>query len=212
MYVPKRFAETRLEALQELIGSCPFGTLITMTTQGLEANHIPFVLKADPGPYGALQGHVAQANSQWKDFDPDVEALVVFQGPQAYISPSWYPTIQETGKVVPTWNYMVVHAYGKLRVIQDQDWLQRHVEELTDQQERRREEPWHVSDAPPEFTTKLMHAIVGVEIHVSRLVGKWKLGQNRSIEDQMGLMKGLSMEDDADALSMARYLREHERG
>lgn len=209
VYVPKHFQEERPEVLLGFLRSCPFGTLVTKTKDsGLEANSIPFVLKNDPPPQGTLQGHVARANAQWKSFDPDLEALVIFQGPQSYISPSWYPTKQETGKVVPTWNYVTVHAYGKLRIIEDPDWLAKHVDELTRQHEDGREEPWSVADAPFDFTEKLLHAIVGVEIRIARLVGKWKLGQNRSLDDQMGMLKGLENERDASALSMARYLKE----
>ena len=206
MYTPKPFAEDRPEVLQHLIRSSPFGTLVTITSDGLQASHIPFVLKPAPPPYGALQGHVARANSQWRTSSPDAEALVIFLGPESYITPSWYPTKQETGKVVPTWNYVVVHAYGKLRVIEDEAWLKRHVEELTDQLEHMREAPWRVSDVPRDFTSTLLRAIVGLEIEMSRLVGKWKLGQNRSIEDQLGVLKGLRAEDTPSASSMVQAM------
>lgn len=211
MYLPKPFAEERPEVLHDFIRTSPFGTLVTMTADGLEASHIPFVLKTEPRPLGTLQGHVARGNGQWRDSSLDTEALVIFMGPESYITPSWYPTKQQTGKVVPTWNYVVVHAYGQLRVIEDEAWLERHVEELTVQQEHRREEPWHVSDAPREFTSKLLRAIVGVEIEVSRLLGKWKLGQNRSAEDQAGVLEGLSAESHPAASSMVRYLKNRDR-
>lgn len=212
MYIPKHFSEDRLEALQTLIRKSPFGTLVTTTTDGLEASHIPFVLKPDPLSLGTLQGHVARGNSQWRNSSLDMEALVIFLGPESYITPSWYPTKQETGKVVPTWNYVVVHAYGQLQVIEDKEWLQRHVEELTFQQEHGREEPWRVSDAPHEYTSKLLRAIVGVEIQLSRLLGKWKLSQNRSAEDQAGVLEGLNAEASPSALAMVRCMesRDHD--
>lgn len=206
MYVPKHFAEDRLEVLHDLIRSRAFGTLVTLTPDGLGASHVPFVLKADPAPLGTLQGHLARANAQWKRSSPDVEALVIFHGPDAYITPSWYPTKRETGKVVPTWNYIVVHAHGKLEVIEDEDWLQSHVEELTNQCERGRPEPWKVSDAPAGFASKLLKGIVGVQIELSRLEGKWKLGQNRPQADQQGVFEGLKAEWDAASRAMAEYL------
>lgn len=206
MYVPKHFAETRPEILVEFIRTYPFGTLVTMTPRGIEANPIPFVFKPESAPNGILQGHLARANSQWETFDPDVEALVVFQGPDAYITPSWYPTKQETRKAVPTWNYVTVHVYGQLRVTHDQEWLRRHVEELTHQHERDRPEPWHVSDAPADYTTKMLRGIVGVEVQVSRLVGKWKLGQNRPIKDQEGMAAGLRADGGDPSESLLRFL------
>lgn len=206
MYVPKHFKEERPEVMHQLMRSYPFGTLVTMNFDGPEASHLPFVLDIAPPPYGTLRGHIARANPQWSNLSPDVEALVIFQGPQAYISPSWYATKQETGKVVPTWNYAVVHAYGKLRIMHDQRWLLDHVEQLTNQQESGRKKSWKVSDAPVDFTNKLLHAIVGIELEVSRLIGKWKLGQNRPLADQTGVMKGLSADGDAFALSMLRLL------
>lgn len=207
MYVPKHFAESRPEVLHGFIRSRPFGTLITMTARGLEASHIPFVLKSNPAPFGTLQGHLARANSQWEDFTPNVEALVIFNGPDAYITPSWYPTKHETGKAVPTWNYIVAHAYGKLQVIEDEGWLQTHVEELTNQHEQNRAVPWKVSDAPVDYTAKLLKGIVGVEIELSRLEGKWKLGQNRPEADQLGIIEGLKAERDLSSRSMEEYLR-----
>jgi len=206
MYVPKHFAETRPEIMHKLIRSYPFGTLITMTSHGLEASHIPFVFKPDPAPFGTLQGHLARANSQWKVSTPDVEALVIFNGPDAYITPSWYPTKRDTGKAVPTWNYVVVHAYGKLQVIEDEDWLKTHVEELTNQHEQGRDEPWKVSDAPADYTARLLKGFVGVQIELTRLEGKWKLGQNRSEADRQGVFEGLKAESDVTSRSMVEYM------
>jgi transcriptional regulator len=206
MYVPSHFAETRTEVLQQLIREHAQAVLVTLGSGGLSANHIPFELDPDPAPFGTLRGHVARANPVWHDFSKDVEALVVFQGAQAYISPSWYETKKQTGKVVPTYNYIVVHAHGALRVVQDQAWLRALVERLTNRFEGQKAEPWRVSDAPGEFVDKLLGAIVGLEIPVTRLIGKWKLSQNRPQADRDGVVRGLSESADADQLAMARLV------
>lgn len=208
MYVPKQFAETDSDKMVEFIRAYPLGTLVTMTSRGIEANPIPFVFKSNSATAGILEGHLARANSQWETFRSDVEALVIFQGPDAYITPSWYATKRETGKAVPTWNYVTVHAYGQLRVTHDQEWLRRHVGELTDQHERLRVEPWHVSDAPADYTTKMLRAIVGVELQISRLVGKWKLGQNRPRKDQDGMVAGLWANGEERSKSLLGFLLE----
>ncbi len=208
MYVPKHFSETRPERLVALIRSAPFGTLVTVTAEGIEASHVPFVHKPDPAPWGTIEAHLARNNTQWETLDASVEALVIFQGPDAYITPSWYASKRETGRAVPTWNYVVVHAYGPLRVIQDPGWLRRHVEELTDQQERGRPHPWRVTDAPAEYLENMLKAIVGVQIPISKVVGKWKLGQNRSLADRQGMLAGLAGQDDPSAHALVPYLRE----
>lgn len=208
MYVPSHFEETRTEVLHRLIREHSQAALVTLGSGGLTANHIPFELDPDPAPFGTLRGHVARANPVWQDFAKDMEALVVFQGPQAYISPSWYETKKQNGKVVPTYNYIVVHAHGTLRAVQDQAWLRDLVERLTNRFEGRRAEPWRVTDAPGEFVEKLLGAIVGLEMPVSRLIGKWKLSQNRPQVDRDGVVKGLSESGDAEQLAMARLVDE----
>jgi transcriptional regulator len=208
MYVPKHFEESQPELLHRLIRTGPFGTLVTMTATGLEANHLPLLVATEPSPFGTLRGHLARANAQWSSFDPAVEALVIFQGPQAYVSPSWYPTKLETGKVVPTWNYAVVHAYGQLRIVQDRDWLRRHVSELTNQHEAARKEPWQVSDAPVEFIETMLGAIVGVELQITRLVGKGKLSQNRSGADREGVIAGLEADEGEAGMCLAHLMKE----
>lgn len=206
MYLPKAFAETRPDVIQQVVRTNPLGTIVIMTPDGLVANHIPFVLKPEPGPYGTLQSHVAKGNRMWKDADPNVDVLVVFQGPDAYITPSWYATKRETGQAVPTWNYMVVHAYGPMCIHHDRDWLLAHVEDLTVEHESSRPEPWRVDDAPPEFTEKLLRGIVGIEIPITRLIAKSKLGQNRPVEDQQGVAEGLRAEPREAARKMADFL------
>jgi transcriptional regulator len=192
MYLPAHFAETRPEPLHELIRSHPLGLLVTLADAGLQANPVPFFLDADPaGGPGILRAHVARANPLWRETRGDVEALVVFQGPQAYISPGWYPSKREHGKVVPTWNYVMVQARGTLRAVDDAAWLHAFVTRLTTRHEAVQAQPWAVSDAPPEFIDTMVRAIVGIEITLSALTGKWKVSQNRAAADREGVAAGL---------------------
>ena len=202
MYVPAHFEETRVEVLHQLIREQPFATLVTVGSDGLNANHLPLELDPQPAPFGTLRGHVARSNRLWRDAGSS-EALAVFQGPQAYITPSWYPTKHETGKVTPTWNYAVVHAYGRLRIIDDPDWLRTHVERLTDCLEAGRPTPWRVGDAPDDYVAKLLRAIVGFELPIARLQGKWKVSQNRGDADRRGVSAGLRRNDDPHSDAMA---------
>jgi transcriptional regulator len=211
MYSPSQFEETSIEQVHALIRAHPLGTLITLGKSGLEANHIPFEVHSDPAPFGTLRAHVARANPMWQDFSADVGALVVFQGPSAYITPSWYAIKRETGKVVPTYNYAVVHAYGPLHTIEDRNWLRALVGRLTDRFEASRAQPWHVTDAPADFVDNLMGAIVGLEIPVARLVGKWKMSQNRPAADHAGIVAGLRETDDAGAEAIAALVEERNR-
>ena len=208
MYLPKYFEETRIQILHELIRAHPLGALVTLTPSGLDANHIPFEVDPDPAPFGTLRGHIARANPLWRDFSRGVEALAIFQGPGTYISPSWYPTKRETAKVVPTWNYTVVHAHGALRVIDDRAWLRGFVEKLTNRHEAGRRDPWKVTDAPSDFIEKQLGAIVGLEIPITRLVGKWKVSQNRPPPDRDGVVQGLSQEGRHSAAAMADLVRQ----
>jgi transcriptional regulator len=207
MYAPKHFEETRVEVLHDLIRSYPFGALVTMTPDGLDANHIPFEIDPAPGPFGTLRGHVARANPVWRDRAPDAAALVIFQGVDSYVSPSWYPTKMETGKVVPTWNYVVVHAHGVPRFIDDRAWLRAFVEKLTSRHEAGRREPWKVTDAPADFIDKQVGAIIGLEMPITRLVGKWKVSQNRPSQDRDGVVEGLLREGGQSGAAMADLVR-----
>ncbi len=208
MYVPKHFEETDVAVLHQLVRAHSFGALVTLTRNDLDANHIPFLVHSDPAPYGTLHGHIARANPLWRDFSHHVQALAIFQGPETFISPSWYPSKKETAKVVPTWNYAVVHAHGHLRFIHDPVWLRAHVEDLTHRHEAERPVPWKVTDAPADFIEKMLGAIVGLEIPIARLVGKWKVSQNRSARDREGVVEGLSREDTDPAAAMAGLVRE----
>lgn len=212
MYIPEQFTESSIEAMHQFIREKPLATLVTMTSQGLNANHIPLHLVAEPASYGMLRGHVARANPIWRDYQAGIEALAIFHGPDAYITPSWYATKKETGKVVPTWNYAVVHAHGALRVIDDALWVREQLEALTNHNEAQFPEPWAVSDAPREFTEKLIEAIVGIEITITRLSGKWKVSQNQPPRNQASVVEGLSQNGTSDANAMAALLRARQQG
>jgi transcriptional regulator len=194
MYQPTHghFLEERLDVQHALIRAHPFGAMVTLGADGLVANHFPFIVDADASTLGTLRAHMARANGQWKDLDGSQESLVIFQGPDAYISPAWYPAKAETGKVVPTWNYALVHVYGRPRIVQDGEWLLRHVSELSDVHEAGQALPWSVSDAPREFVDGLLKAIVGIEIEITRIEGKWKVSQNQPEAAREGAVRGLS--------------------
>src|SRR5207249_2690718 len=206
MYLPSHFVETRYDVIRELIRDHPLATLVTLGPQGLDANHIPLELDPDPAPHGTLRGHVARANPVWRDFRAEVDALAIFQGPSAYVSPSWYPSKASTGKVVPTYNYLVVHAYAPLRIIHDEAWLRALVERLTNRFEAENPKRWHVSDAPPQFIDTMLRAIVGIELPVAKIQAKWKASQNRPEADRMGVAQSLRQLDDADAQAMAGWV------
>jgi len=204
MYCSAHFAETRPEVLRDLIRLHPLGTIVTMGPDGLRADHVPCLVE-DAGPHGVLRAHVARANPLWRDTATDIDVLVVFQGPNRYVTPSWYATKHETGKVVPTWNYMVVHAHGQLRVVDDAPWVHALVSRLTDRFESERDAPWKVSDAPADFVGQQLRAIVGIEIPIARIEGKWKVSQNRVPADRQGVASGLR---DVGADVMAREVDE----
>jgi len=205
MYQPThdKLREDRLEAQHALIRAHPFGAMVTVGPEGLVANHFPFVVHPEVSPLGTLRAHMARANGQWKDLDGSQEALLIFQGPYAYITPSWYPAKAETGKVVPTWNYAIVHAYGRPRVVHDPEWLLRHVSELSDVNEASRAVPWSVADAPEEFVAAQLKAIVGIEIEITRIEGKWKTSQNQPEASREGVVRGLTAQQDERSLAMA---------
>jgi transcriptional regulator len=203
MYLPSHFEEKRLDVLHELVRTHAMGTLVTLQEGGLNANHIPFELTADGSPFGTLRAHVARGNPVWREFSDKVEALAIFQGPQAYISPSWYPSKHENGKAVPTYNYMVVHAYGPLKIVDDAEWLRGLVTRLTARYEAGRSEPWQVTDAPADYIDKMLSAIVGIEIPVTQLIGKWKVSQNQPEANRKGVEQGLRQLGDSAAMAEA---------
>ena len=208
MYQPPHHREDRLEVQHALIRGHPLGTLVTMGASGLVANAIPFILDPSRGEFGTLQAHLARANNQWRDFDAKVDALVIFQGVESYITPSWYPTKQEGGKVVPTWNYAIVQARGLLKIIEDRDWLKTQIAALTAMQEGRRSEPWAVSDAPASYVESQLKGIVGIEIPITKIEGKWKVSQNRPEADRRGVVDGLRSLQDNDSMAMADLVAE----
>jgi transcriptional regulator len=197
MYIPPQFDQPDVEVMHELIRTRSLATLVTMGSEGINANHIPLHLSASSEPFGVLRGHVARANPIWNDLDSSIEALAIFHGPDAYISPSWYATKQDAGKVVPTWNYTVVHAYGSLRIIDDAAWVRTQLEALTTQNEVGLPQPWAMSDAPEDFTEKLIQALVGIEMIITRLSGKWKVSQNQPLQNQHSVIQGLTASEQA---------------
>lgn len=207
MYQPPHFREDRIEVQHALIRSHSLGLLITAGPGGLQANHVPFLIDADASERGTLRAHLARANPQCQELAAVTECLVVFQGPQHYISPSLYPTKRETGKVVPTWNYITVHAWGGPKVIDDPLWLRRQVDDLTLHKERSRAAPWSVSDAPASFVAAQIKSIIGLEIPIARIEGKWKVSQNRPAVDRAGVIAGLRG-DGGDAEIMASLVAE----
>jgi transcriptional regulator len=190
MYTPSINAEHDPRVLQQFIRDNPLCALVTQTAEGMVASHIPMVLHEEGSDLGILRGHVARANPQWRDFIA-TEALGIFTGPQHYISASWYPDKITHGKEVPTWNYVAVHVYGQIRAIEDPAWLLVHLRTLTDQNEVIAETPWSVDDAPPDFIAKLSKGIIGLELQITRIEGKWKVSQNRTDRDIVGVDAGL---------------------
>jgi transcriptional regulator len=192
MYLPSAFRQDDLAELHAQIQASPFALLTSAGAAGVQASHLPLLLEPDEGEFGTLYGHFARANPHWRDLQGSAEALAVFSGPDAYISPGWYPAKAEHGKVVPTWNYIAVHARGPVELIEEPERLLQIVSRLSDQHESGRERPWAVSDAPREYIDSMLRAIVGFALPIRRLEGKWKLGQNRSAADQAGVRDGLA--------------------
>jgi transcriptional regulator len=200
MYMPAHFEETRPEVLHALLRAHPLATWVVKQGDDLVVNHIPFMLDAARGPHGTLVGHVARANPIWQQLGTSV---AVFQGPQAHVSPNWYPSKRAHGKVVPTWNYAVVHAHGQPRAIESRDEVLAIVTRLTLTHEAGSAVPWAVSDAPADYIDQMLKAIVGIEMPIEQLVGKWKATQNRSLPDRLGTIAGLQQRGDEQSLDVA---------
>jgi transcriptional regulator len=204
MYRPAHFEETRLDVLHDFVRRHPLGLLVTTRPDGPAADPVPFLLDAEPAPLGRLRAHVARANPLWREARTDIDSLVVFQGAQAYVSPGWYPSKHEHGKVVPTWNYVVVQARGRLRTVDDAAWLHALVERLTGTHEAPMAQPWALLDAPTDYVASMLRAVVGLEIEITSLVCKWKVSQNRARADREGVARGLASIDAEAAQAMAR--------
>lgn len=191
MYVPRHFAEERVEVLHAALREAGLATLVTAGAGGLCVSHVPLLLDPEPAPLGRLLGHVARANPQWSSTPDGGAALAIVLGPDGYVSPSWYATKRETGRVVPTWDYAAVHAHGTVRFFDDRERLLDVVARLTDRHEHARAAPWKVGDAPPDYVEGLLKAIVGVELTITRLEGQWKASQNKGEADRRGVEEGL---------------------
>ena len=198
MYIPRHFEQLDKDTLRDLIRDFPLATVVVNTDNGLSANHIPMIIRQDQSNGLRLQGHIARANPLCQA-ELSAEALAIFQGPNAYISPNWYATKKLHGKVVPTWNYTTVHATGQLNIIDDRDWTLAMISTLTDKQEASQTAPWAVTDAPVDFTAGLLSAIVGIELTVTSLSGKWKVSQNQPEENRDGVRAGLKAQSSLDS-------------
>jgi len=197
MHIPRQFKESRVDVLQDFMREYSLCTLITISSKGSNANHIPMHVVSRPAPFGALTCHIDRTNPIIDDIQCNREVLAVFNGPNSYITPSWLPTKKETGRVVPTWNYAVVHARGNARIIEDKDWLYQQISAFTDHSETGVHSQWRMSDAPEEFTAKLMNGVLGLEIIITELTGKWKVSQNETPVNRNGITEGLRQGDNA---------------
>lgn len=208
MYQPDHFRLDDVAEMHALIRARPLATLVSAGELGLYGTHLPTVLK-DEGPFGTIECHLARGNPHWKDLAKAGEALMIFQGPEAYVTPNWYPSKAAHRKVVPTWNYAVVHAYGRPAVRDDPAWLRRHVSELSAQQEAGSAQPWAVTDAPERYVDVMLRGIVGFRFEIARLEGKWKMSQNREMSDRAGVAQGLSARRQGDDAEVAALVARH---
>ncbi|MFW9268498.1 FMN-binding negative transcriptional regulator [Pseudomonas sp. NR3] len=206
MYNPKAFAVQDIPQLHQMMNECRLAVLVTQGEHGLQASHLPLLLDTRQGPHGSLRGHMARANPQWRDLEAGAEALVIFPGADAYVSPGLYPSKAEHGKVVPTWNYLAVHAYGTAEVFSDAHRLREVVGALTERHETGRAQPWKLDDAPAEYVEAMLKAIVGFSLPIQRLEGKRKLSQNRSPEDIAGVRNGLATSTDPQDQALSRLM------
>ncbi|MET0652922.1 MAG: FMN-binding negative transcriptional regulator [Hyphomicrobiaceae bacterium] len=208
MYTPIQFRVDEAAEAHALMRAHPFAVLVTHGADGVVATHLPTLLKVDAeSPLGRIECHLARPNPQWKTFAADAEALMIFQGAEAYIRPGWYPSKAQHGKAVPTWNYAVVHAYGRLQAIEDKDWLLAHVGELSDQQEAPFAERWSMADAPTDYLDRQTRGIVGLTLAISRLEGKVKMSQNRDMADRDGVVRGLAERGEAEDAEVAALVQ-----
>ena len=212
MYLPAHFAETRPEVLRDFMRVHPLATIVMHGPAGLAADPVPVIHSADPPPFGRLRGHVARANPLWQEAGGGIDVLVLFQGPGAYVSPNWYPSKRQNRKAVPTWNYLTVQARGRLRAVDDPAWLRGLLDELTAVHEADFAAPWRLDEAPADYLERMLAAIVGIEIDIAEIVGKWKLSQNQPPANRAGVLAGLEAAGSPEALAMAATMRRRETG
>lgn len=208
MYLPHYFEENRIDELHGLIRTHPLATIAVVAGGEVFTAHLPMLITDSDGEFGTLRAHMPRSDPMWQQFAHASDVVAIFQGEQTYVSPNWYPSKQATGKQVPTWNYAVVNAHGKPRAIEDADWLFVHLNEMTDAQEAGQRLPWKVSDAPREFIDKLLGAIVGIEMPITRITGKWKMNQDEVPEDQQGVVSNLLMRKDDASLKIAKMVEQ----
>ena len=208
MHIPKKFQQNDSEQFADIIQQYPFGSLITHSDAGIEANHIPFILSQSNGK-DVLQGHIAKVNPLWENINDNDEVLVIFHGPNCYVSPNYYPTKKQTGKAVPTWNYIVVHVRGRISFKRDDLWNLTMINQLTAQHEAEQPIPWSTADAPEPYIQKMLPAIIGIEIEISSIMGQWKLSQNQPEKNQIGVVEGLSHVDDANSQKIAELVKRY---
>lgn len=206
MYQPPLFRVDKIELMHEFMLAYPFATVISTQEGVISADHLPLAIHPELSEKGTIRAHIAKGNPLWLKRDSFMEVLVIFHGPQAYITPSLYPSKKQHGKVVPTWNYAIVHAYGELRFIDDEEWILEHLIELTKREESDRPETWKVSDAPDHYIAKQMKGIVGIEIQITKLEGKWKVSQNKDDQDRAGVQGGLELEQDPNAIAISQLI------
>lgn len=208
MYTSPTTREDRPEVLVAAIRSIQFGALVVMSSDGLSASHIPMLVREGADGATELEGHVARPNDLWRTAQAGVPALAIFQGPQAYIHPGWFPTKKADGKAVPSWNYIAVHAHGTLEAVEDETWLRSHLSDLSDLNEAGRPEPWALTDAPEDYLKAMINAIVGVRLRVDRLEGNWKMGQKQKLENRLGMIDGLLASDRSEDHEVAKTMRD----
>jgi transcriptional regulator len=206
MYLPRQFREDRIEVLHAAMLEIGAAAVVGQGPDGPIASHVPIELDPEPAPWGTIRCHFVRANSHTRSVADGGELLLIFQGPQGYVTPNWYPTKRETGKVVPTWNYVAIHAYGTATLFEDVAALRAHLGALTDRFEARSEVPWKIDDAPADFIDGMCRAIIGVEIRLTRIEGKWKLSQNRQPNDRLGVVDGLRAQGGESKLTMAALI------
>lgn len=208
MYRPGAYREDRIDVMHGFIAAHGFAAIATASDDGVIVDHVPLVLIPGEGPRGTLVGHFARANPHWRRFGPGTKSVAIFQGANAYVSPGWYPNKQETGRDVPTWNYVAVHAHGCIEAFDDPDALLDMLERLTARHEAGRADPWQVADAPPDYIRQQLRGIVGLRMPIERLEGKWKLSQNREARDRAGAKAGLAASPGTAERAVAALMRD----